>query len=71
MNLPTIAHHLPLATGFITLLIGIAATAKPKEMSKKFGIAVSGEALPYVMSTGIRDVFMGLVVLILFYHRPN
>jgi hypothetical protein len=49
------------------LFIGVAATAKPEAMSKKFGITVSGVALPYVMSTGIRDVFIGLIVLILFY----
>ncbi len=67
MNLPTIGHYFPLIIGFFTLLIGISATAKPEEMSKKFGIAVNGEALPYVVSTGIRDVFIGLIVLILFY----
>lgn len=67
MSLLTIGHYFPLVIGFFTLLIGIAATAKPEEMSKKFGIAVSGVALPYVISTGIRDVFIGLVVFILFY----
>ena len=69
MSLPTIGHYFPLIVGFFTLLIGIVATAKPEEMSKKFGIAVYGVALPYVMSTGIRDVFIGLIVLILFYLR--
>lgn len=67
MNILTILYYFPLVVGVTTLLIGIAATVKPQEMSKKFGIAVSGSALPYVISTGIRDVFMGLVVLILFY----
>ncbi len=67
MSLPSIGHYAPLVTGFFTLLIGIAAMAKPKEMSKKFGIAVNGVALSYVISTGIRDVFIGLIVLILFY----
>ena len=38
----------------------------PEKMSKNFGIAVSGFALPYVVSTGVRDIFMGLVVIILF-----
>ena len=67
MNLPTIAHYFPLAIGLLTLLIGILAVLNPEKMSKNFGIAVSGSALPYVVSTGIRDVFMGLIVLILFY----
>lgn len=68
MNLPTtIGHYFPLAIGFITLLIGVLAAANPKAMSKNFGIAATGVALPYVVSTGIRDVFIGLIVLILFY----
>lgn len=67
MNLATIGHYFPLVIGFLTLLIGIAATVKPKEMSKNFGIAVDGLALPFVVSTGIRDVFIGLVILVLFY----
>lgn len=67
MNLPTIGHYIPFIVGLVTLLIGILAVIKPEQMSKKFGISVSGSALPYVVSTGIRDVFIGLAVLILFY----
>ena len=51
------------------LIIGISAVLLPQPMSKKFGIAVTGSALPYVMSTGIRDVFIGLTVLILFFNK--
>jgi len=69
MNLPTIGHYFSLVVGFFALFIGIAAATRPKEMSKNFGIPVSGEALPYVVSTGIRDVFIGLIVLILFYFQ--
>jgi hypothetical protein len=53
--------------GIVSLLIGIAAAAKPEAMSAKFGIAAKGATWPYVVSTGMRDVFMGLTVLILFY----
>ncbi len=66
MSLQTVGYYFPLLIGLVTLLIGIAAIAKPEMMSKQFGIAVSGIALPYVRSLGIRDIFMGLVVLILF-----
>lgn len=67
MILQTFTHFFPLVIGFFTLFIGIAATFSPERMSKNFGIVVKGEALPYVTSTGIRDVFIGLIVLLLFY----
>lgn len=67
MNLATIAHYFPLLVGIAALLIGAMAVAKPKAMSEKFGVIAEGQALPYVVSTGIRDVFIGLIVLILFY----
>lgn len=38
-------------------------------MSKNFGIAAQSAALPYVMATGVRDVFIGLTVLVLFFRR--
>ncbi len=53
--------------GLTTLAIGVMAVLRPKPMSKKFGISVDGDALPYVIATGIRDVFMGLTIFILFY----
>jgi hypothetical protein len=55
--------------GLVTLVIGISAVLKPRPMSKEFGIAVDGLALQYVISTGIRDVFMGLAVLILYFQQ--
>ncbi len=67
MNLADIIHYIAPIIGFFTLVIGISAFAKPEAMSKNFGIQASGQALPYVMSTGIRDVFMGLVMFILFF----
>lgn len=67
MNLPSLTHYFPLVIGFFTLLIGILAVAQPEKMSKNFGIQARGITLPYVISTGIRDVFIGFIVLILFY----
>lgn len=69
MNVPSIFYFVAPVIGFFTLLIGVAAVIKPQPMSTKFGISVSGSALPYVVSTGIRDVFMGLAIFILFYFQ--
>ncbi len=67
MNLENIIHYVALIVGLVTLIIGISAVIRPKPMSTKFGIAANDATLPYVVSTGIRDVFIGLTVLILFY----
>lgn len=48
----------------VAVLIGIAAMLRPKDMSKKFGIPAAGEALPYLVSVGIRDIFMGLALFL-------
>jgi hypothetical membrane protein len=67
MNLSSVFYYIAPLIGVCTLFIGICATLRPLPMSKKFGIAASESSAPYVISTGIRDVFMGLTVLILFY----
>ena len=67
MNIITVLHYIAPLIGFFTLAIGISAVLRPGPMSKNFGIKVDGLALPYVVSTGIRDVFMGGAVLILFF----
>ena len=67
MNLITIAHYIAPLIGMSTIIIGVFAVLRPQPMAKKFGITAHGAALPYVISTGIRDVFIGLTVLILFY----
>ncbi|AZZ36286.1 hypothetical protein CIK05_05605 [Bdellovibrio sp. qaytius] len=71
MNLTNFVQYIAPLIGLITLAIGVAAMLKPEPMSKKFGVAVSGSALPYVISTGMRDIFMGLVVLLLFYRQET
>lgn len=42
---------------------------RPQRMADKFGIAATGAALPYVVSTGVRDVFIAVTVLTLFYFQ--
>lgn len=69
MDLKEGTHYLALFVGVGTLIIGILAVLRPEPMSKKFGISVNGSALPYVISTGVRDIFIGLTVLILFYRK--
>lgn len=69
MNIQMALYYLAPIIGFLTIFIGIFAALKPEPMSKNFGISVTGPALPYVVSTGIRDVFMGLTILILFYKQ--
>lgn len=66
MSFSTLLYYLAPIIGFTTLLIGVSAAVKPQAMSSKFGIAATGATLPYVISTGMRDVFMGLTVFILF-----
>jgi hypothetical membrane protein len=67
MNLTEAFRYLAPLIGTGTLVIGILAMFRPESMSKKFGISASDKTLPYVKSTGVRDVFIGLTVLILFY----
>jgi len=53
--------------GLATLGIGLLAVAKPQKMSINYGIYANDKALPYVVATGIRDVFMGLMIVALFF----
>ena len=69
MNLTSLAFYIAPVIGVTTLCIGITAALWPQPMSKKFGIAASDNALPYVVSTGVRDIFMGLTVLLLYYQQ--
>lgn len=67
MTLSDLIQYFPLMIGFFTLVIGSLAILKPQMMSKNFGVIAKEEALPYVIATGARDVFIGLVVLIFFF----
>lgn len=69
MNTAELVYYFVPLIGIGTLVIGILAVIRPEPMSKKFGIAVSASALPYVISTGVRDIFIGLTVLVLFYRQ--
>ncbi len=60
-------HSGALIIGLATLSIGILAVFKPKAMSKNFGIQATPPAFPFVVSMGIRDVFIGLVFLVLYF----
>ncbi len=66
MDYTKIFLHFNIPVAIVALLIGVGAILRPKTMSLKFGIEADAKALPYVVSLGIRDVFMGLTVLILY-----
>lgn len=67
MDLISLSYYLAPIIGLTTIFIGLGALIKPQLMSENFGIKASGTANPYVRSVGVRDIFMGLTVLILFY----
>lgn len=67
MTIDDLAHYIAALIGLATFVIGICAVIRPLPMSVKFGISADNATLPYVISTGIRDVFIGLTVLVLFY----
>lgn len=69
MNTLGLPYYLAALIGLGALVIGICATVRPLQMATKFGVSATESAKPYVMSTGIRDVFIGLTVLILFYRQ--
>jgi hypothetical protein len=67
MDLVNLMYWFAVLTGLVCLLIGVGATFAPNKMAKVFGIAATGTAAPYVVATGIRDVFLGIAVLFVVY----
>lgn len=69
MDLIALSYYIAPVIGLTTILIGTGAFLKPEPMSKNFGIQATGTAAPYVQSVGIRDIFMGFTVLILYFYQ--
>ena len=67
MDIHTGLQIVTLLVGIVACLIGIGATLKPTFMSDGFGISVEGKATSYVVALGIRDLFIGVVFLHLFF----
>jgi hypothetical protein len=67
MNFSNIFLYFNIPVALVALAIGLGAILRPQPMSEKFGILADKKAQPYVISLGIRDVFMGLSILILFF----
>ncbi len=61
-NLPLFAPII--ASGL--LLVGLTAMTFPKWAAGMFGVKASTEGLPYVMAAGVRDVFIGLALLLIW-----
>jgi len=57
-----------LIISFFACAVGLLALLLPKKMSKGFGIPIEGTALGYITALGIRDLFIGFVILALYTH---
>ena len=61
-----ILKWVPLLIGTVAAAVGIGAVFFPEKSSAGFGVKVTVENSVYVRTTGIRDVFIGLVFLYLY-----
>ena len=61
-----VISFIPLVMGVVAVLVGTAAVFFPEKSSAGFGVKVLAENSVYVRTTGIRDVFLGLIFLYLF-----
>jgi hypothetical protein len=50
--------------GIVPIGIGFLAAFRPQMMSKNFGVEVSGPSTAFVRCTGIRDIFLGIAILV-------
>lgn len=69
MDTVSILQLFSIPIGIAATGIGVLAILKPQFMSKGFGIEVKEHQTHYVVAVGIRDVFIGLSVLTLFYSQ--
>lgn len=69
MDLISLSLYVAPIIGLTTILIGLGAMVKPESMSGNFGIPVVGKAKAWVISVGIRDIFMGISVLVLYFNQ--
>lgn len=61
-----VIRFIPLVMGIVAALVGLGAVFFPEKSSAGFGVKVLAENSVYVRTTGIRDVFIGLIFLYLF-----
>ena len=69
MNFVELSLYLSLLIGVVATAVGVAILIKPKQMAVVFGIEASESAMPYVVSCGSRDLFIGLTVLALYFNQ--
>jgi hypothetical protein len=53
--------------GLGALGIGLAAMVMPAKMSGIFGVAVDGKAVAFVIGMGVRDLFIGGAITLLYF----
>ena len=69
MDLIALSLYVAPIIGLTTILIGLGAMLKPESMSGNFGIPATGKAKAWVVSVGVRDIFMGFTVLVLYFNQ--
>lgn len=69
MNILNALQYFALITGIMAILLGTVAMIFPTKMSEGFGIPTRNNTSGYVASLGARDVFVGLVVLMLYFNE--
>jgi len=69
MNILNLLQYVALITGVLAVLLGAIAMILPTKMSDSFGIPINGIASSYVSSLGVRDIFIGFVMLMLYFNE--
>ena len=70
MSYTELLNSFSLIIGLGVSFIGLLAISAPRFMSKNFGIPLDDKkALSYIVSLGIRDIFIGLTVFYLFFEK--
>lgn len=67
ISLVDVMSFFGLSMGVVATLIGCLAALAPKKMSEGFGIPADDQGKHYVFALGARDIFVGIVVLVLWW----
>lgn len=71
MDISPIALLLSLLLGIGVAAIGIFAIVNPKKAAAHYGVKTKDDGLTWVMAAGVRDVFIGLVFILLYFQNDS
>lgn len=71
MDINPIALSLSLLLGICVAAIGIFAMVNPKKAAAHYGVKTKDDGLTWVMAAGVRDLFIGLVFILLYFHKDS